>query len=114
LVEPQELAGGEELVPEIEAIAALSDLVAGGAAEAAGVAGVLALGQGLGAAERIIAEGGLELGEVPPVQDGALPELGHVGAQVVDPDLFGVALVRPVLFGAARVKKSMLVFIPWA
>ncbi len=49
---------------DVEAVAALGDPLAGELAEAAGFAGVLALLQRGGAAERVVAEGLLELGEV--------------------------------------------------
>ena len=44
--------------------------------------------------ERVVAEDGFELGEVLARELRALAELRHVGAQVVDPDFLGVALVR--------------------
>ncbi len=52
----------------------------------AGVAGVLALGEGGGVAVGVGAEGGFEVGEVFAAELGALAELRHVGAQIVDPD----------------------------
>ena len=49
---------------DVEAVATLGDPFAGEAAEAARLASVLALGEALRAAERVITEGSFELGEV--------------------------------------------------
>ena len=62
--------------------------LAGEAAEAA----LLALVLPLGAADRVVAEGRFEGGEVLGAQRPRLAEGGHVGAHVVDPDGLGVAL----------------------
>ena len=78
---------------DVERVIATRDPLAGKLAEAAGLAGVLALLQCGGSAGGIIAEGFLELGEVVTGQRGALAEVRHVRAQVIDPDFLGVALV---------------------
>ena len=74
---------------DVEGVVAFGDLLTGEAAEAAGFALILALGLAVG----VVAEGVHEVLKMIMRQRGALAEAGHVGAQVVDPDFLGVALV---------------------
>jgi hypothetical protein len=67
---------------DVEALAALGEPRARELAEAPLFAGVLALGEALRAAERVLAEGLLELREAPAREQRALVEVRHIRAQV--------------------------------
>ena len=71
----------------VEIVAAGGDLLAGEAAPAA----LLALVRPSLMAERARAEGRLEIGEMGFRQLVGLAELRHLGAEIIDPDLVGVA-----------------------
>ena len=79
---------------DVEVVAAFLDPFAREAAETAGFARVGALRQGVCTTVWVGAEGGFEVGKVIAGQRGALAELGHVGAKVVDPDFLCIALFR--------------------
>jgi len=74
---------------DIQRIIALFNLLAGKAAETVRFTLVFTLGLGVWVA----AIGGHKLFEMFYRQEGAFAETGHVGAQVIDPNLFGVGLV---------------------
>jgi hypothetical protein len=79
------------------------------AAEAAFFACVLPLLEADRCAQRILAEYLLELFDVCPREHGPLAELGHVSAQVVDPQFLRVGLSF-----SPRLKNRTFVFTPWA